>query len=140
MMTTRFLSAMTLTVLIAPPVSADEVYEAYRQQSYERLADIIYEIDVDTYAVWLLEDGSARFYIEGLAGVYSERGEYQGYYVVYEEGEEACPEPMPDHNGMEIFQWGLLDIEWHSDSEFTLQLSRCDQPPDPALTILGKGL
>ncbi|MGD8588503.1 MAG: hypothetical protein PVG22_06695 [Chromatiales bacterium] len=131
---------MVLAITIAPSLYADEVYEARLQQSNERIADLIYEIELGSHAVWVLSDGSTRYYIEGLAGVYSGRDKYHGYYLSYKDGEKECQEPMLDHNGMQLFRWGRLEIEWQNDNAFVIYLSPCNEAMDPALTIVGKGL
>lgn len=141
--------AVVVSVAMTGVASADEVFATRDLSTGEALPDMYYEVDLapgqidmegDNIAGFAFQDGSARFYIVGLAGAYPGRTEYEGGYVRYgvEADETGCPSgPVVDHTGQQVAHWGDLEIKFSSDSEFVMTVGECDGPIDSSEAMAG---
>jgi hypothetical protein len=124
--------ALSICVLAASmSAKADEVWSS-------EYGDVIYETDIDGWAVWSFGPsgggaGYGRIYIEGLAGIYSGRGSYSGYWMFYDSPETPCPAPRTDIEGRSSQNHGpflitFLDPDF--PSRWTAQWGACDGAAD----------
>lgn len=135
------IGAMGLVALSLGSASADEVYSAYEKDTGQKIPNIVYEEDIDGEAVWVVEGGYARFYIDGLAGVYSGRTSYNGWYVFYETDEPPCPSgAATDHLGNVVQHWGYLKLDWEDDDSFIMQTGECNDAVGTAETLVGTNM
>ncbi|MEO0406277.1 MAG: hypothetical protein AAF289_02895 [Cyanobacteria bacterium P01_A01_bin.135] len=123
----RTLAAISLSLLaIAAPVRvmADEVWTT---DEY----DVVYEEDRGRTAIWSYGDGLGTMFIDGLAGVYSDRGSYRGYWV-QESSSLRCDTYREGADGEPTYHWGQFELTF-IDPEFPsrwyLDIGLCDQPP-----------
>jgi len=130
--------AAALAMATAGIASADEVYSAKLRGSNEAIPDIVYEIDRGQEAVWVFQDGSARFYIDGLGGVFSGRERYDGWFIVYNADDDPCPgDQATDHNGKQSQFWGRLSISWSDDANFVISTGECGKAIGTGQSIVG---
>ena len=135
------IGATGLSILALGGAAADEVYSAKLQDTGNTLPNIVYEDEIGGDATWAFEDGSARFYVEGLAGRYSGRTNNRGWYVVYDSREPPCPSgAATDHLGDRVGRWGRLEVDWTSDDAFVMRTGRCNEPYNAEETIVGVSL
>jgi hypothetical protein len=114
----------------------DEVYVAKLVEGEGSLPNLVYEADVEPHAIWVYADGSTRFYMTGMAGIYTGRTQYDGIYARYNTDGEVCQDSIHDHNGETVHRWGKLVADWSSDETLTIKLYPCAGPLDPSLTIV----
>jgi len=97
------LSAVCVWGLVAT-VAADEVWES----SFGR---VIYETDIGPTAIWSYRaDGYVGLiHLAGLAGIYTNRGSYEGYWV-QNASEKRCRTQRPTQNGATSYYWGRFHI------------------------------
>ena len=92
----------------APKALADEVWTT---QEY----DVVYEEDRGRTAIWSYGEGGTLF-IDGLAGVYTDRGSYTGYWT-QPTSSRRCDTFREDANGEPTYHWGRFEITF-IDSDF----------------------
>ena len=116
-------------LLGAPAAQADETWST---EEY----DVVYQEDRNQTAIWTYgEDGV--IFIDGLAGVYTERGTYKGYWV-QETSSRRCDTFREGADGEPTYHWGGIEIEFIDPdfpSRWQAQISLCDQ--DPVITLNG---
>lgn len=125
-------ACMTLSLLTcllsAPPVLADEVWST---EEY----DVVYQEDRDRTAIWTYgEDGV--IFIDGLAGVYTERGAYNGYWV-QGSSSRRCDTFREGADGEPTYYWGRIEITFIDPdfpSRWQATFGLCDQEPVISLT------
>ncbi len=118
-----FVFALLTGTLAPQSVIADEVWTT---QEY----DVVYEEDRDRTAIWSYgEDGLV--FIDGLAGVYTDRSAYSGYWV-QESSSLRCDTYREGADGEPSYYWGRFELtfidpdfpsRWHAN------LGLCDQEP-----------
>jgi hypothetical protein len=116
------------------PVAADEVWDS-------DLGTVVYEKDLGDWAVWSFEDSAGgnpgRIFLEGLAGVFSGRGSYSGYWMIYDEAEGPCTESQPDIEGGESHNYGTIELTFLDPdfpSRWRAQWGVCDEAPSQEWT------
>jgi hypothetical protein len=123
-----------LTVTFAPAKAlADEVWST---EQY----NVTYQEDRDRPAIWTYgpaETTLGTIFIDGLAGVYTDRGSYNGYWV-QETSSLRCDTYREDANGDHAYYWGRFDITFidpEFPSRWKADFGLCDQ--EPTLTLTG---
>ncbi|WP_414565635.1 MULTISPECIES: hypothetical protein [unclassified Anabaena] len=125
-----FLILVLLNCAIAPQKAlADEVWTT---EEY----NVVYQEDRNKTAVWHYgEDGV--IFIDGLAGVFSDRGSYNGYWV-QNSSSVRCDTYREGADGKPTYHWGRFEITF-IDSDFPSRwkanISLCDS--DPVMTLNG---
>lgn len=116
------LSACTLlSAVVSQRALADEVWTTEQD-------DVVYQEDRNRTAVWSYgEEGT--IFIDGLAGVTTGRGAYQGYWV-QKESSLRCDTYREDAEGEPTYYWGRFEINF-IDADFPSRwhahFGRCDQ-------------
>ena len=92
------------TFCVSEAVLADEVWDS-------NLGRIIYETDIGPTAIWSYrtEQYVGLINLAGLAGIYTNRGTYEGYWV-QNESEQRCRTVRPTQNGDTSYYWGRFHI------------------------------
>ena len=108
---------------IAPAVRADEVWTT---QEY----DVVYEEDRGQTAVWSYgKDGT--IFIDGLAGVFTDRGSYSGYWT-QPMSSRQCDTFREGAEGEPTYHWGRFEVTF-IDSDFPSRwyanFGLCDDDP-----------
>ena len=130
--------SIAFALALSTTAAADEVYTA-KLKSGDKIPDIVYEADKQGFAIWATKDKAVRFYIKDLAGKYTGRTTYSGWFVVYGEQGDACPgEPVKDHAGKSVQRYGELKITWSNDANFEMATGRCRGKVGGGETIVGK--
>lgn len=95
-----WLGALTICV----PVVADEVWDS----SFGR---VIYETDIGPTAIWSYrtEHHVGLINLAGLAGIHTNRGHYEGYWV-QNDSAKRCNTVRPTQNGETSAYWGRFHI------------------------------
>ena len=94
--------------LIPQQALADEVWST---EEY----DVIYQQDRNRTAIWSY-GSSGIVFIDGLAGVYTNRGSYTGYWA-QDSSSMRCDTYREGKNGEPTYHWGRFEITF-IDSEF----------------------
>ena len=123
--------AATLLIGIAAPQGAlaDEVWST---EEY----DVVYQDERNRTAIWTYGDGIGTIFIDGLAGVYTDRGSYFGYWV-QESSSLRCDTFREDANGEPTYYWGQFEITFIDPdfpSRWEAMIGRCDLEPTITLT------
>ncbi|MGF1524033.1 MAG: hypothetical protein ACFBSF_17080 [Leptolyngbyaceae cyanobacterium] len=110
-MKTRFLLVLGLLTCALMPqkVAADEVWTT---EEY----DVVYLEDRNETAVWSYGDDRGLIFIDGLGGVFSDRGSYTGYWV-QETSSMRCDTYREGANGEPSYHWGRFEITF-IDADF----------------------
>ena len=114
--------AIAACVNIAPKVVADEVW---RTEEF----NVIYLEDRGQTAIWEYGDGVGYVLLDGLAGEYTDRGTYTGYWV-QKSSSRRCDTFREDVTGLPTYHWGNVEVEFIDKdfpSRWTLKLGICDQ-------------
>ena len=94
--------------------------------------DVVYEEDRDRTAIWSYGDNGGTVFIDGLAGVVSDRGAYHGYWV-QNSSSLRCDTYREGADGEPTYHWGRFDITF-VDSEFPSRwhahIGLCDREPN----------
>jgi len=132
LLSTSFLVSATTTLLAAQPVIADEVWTT---EEY----DVVYFEDRDRTAIWTYGPEDAvlgTIFIDGLAGVFTDRTSYGGYWV-QESSSRRCDTYREDINGAPAYHWGRFDITFIDPdfpSRWEASFGLCDGPTSITLT------
>ena len=121
----RFLLAMMGGLACVAGASADEVWTTNE-------GNIVYERDIEAGQMAVFRGNGVTMYIEGLAGVYTDRGSYSGIWVLDEApvGAQGCPVAivLPGTTDQSTAYWGQMEITF-SDPDFPsiwmAQLGNC---------------
>lgn len=102
-----WLACLALAAIVVSPIKAlaDEVWTT---EEY----DVVYEVDRDTTAVWSYGTDDATIgliFIEGLAGVYRDRGSYTGYWA-QESSSLRCDTFREGIDGEPTYHWGRFEV------------------------------
>lgn len=114
-----------LLLLGAPAASADEVWNS-------TYGTVVYADDVGVTASWTYtyKDQPGIIFIPGLAGIYSNRGSYEGYWA-QAKGDRRCEYERPGLQGNPTAFWGKFHITF-LDKEFpsrwVAKWNYCDTP------------
>lgn len=100
--------ALLTGTLVSQQALADEVWST---EEY----DVIYQEDRNRTAIWTYGDIGTIF-IDGLAGVYTDRGSYTGYWV-QETSSLRCDTYREGADGEPTYHWGRFEISF-IDSDF----------------------
>lgn len=103
MKTNRFVLCLSALALSAP-VWADEVWDS-------NFGRVIYETDIGPTAIWSYRNNEyvGLINLVGLAGIYSNRGHYEGYWV-QNKSIKRCNTLRPTQNGETSPYWGRFHI------------------------------
>lgn len=119
-----------LTCGIAPSkVLADE---AWTTEEY----DVTYKADRNRTAIWTYGDNGTIF-IDGLAGVDTDRGSYTGYWV-QESSSLRCDTYREGADGKPAYHWGRFELTFLDPdfpSRWQAKFGLCDR--EPAITLNG---
>jgi len=98
------LIVLMCTVVFSQSVVADEVWDS-------NFGRVIYETDIGPTAIWSYrsEHYVGLINLAGLAGIYSNRGTYEGYWV-QNKSEKRCTTVRPTQNGETSHYWGRFHI------------------------------
>lgn len=98
------LIALMCTFLVGEAVVADEVWDS-------NFGRIIYETDIGPTAIWSYrtEKYVGLINLAGLAGIFTNRGSYEGYWV-QNDSEKRCATVRPTQNGETSNYWGRFHI------------------------------
>lgn len=99
--------------------------------------DVIYQEDRNRTAIWSYgRDG--LIFIDGLAGVYTNRGSYTGYWV-QNSSSLRCDTYREGANGKPTYHWGRFAITFIDPdfpSRWHAHISLCDR--EPSIPLNGK--
>ncbi|NES18524.1 MAG: hypothetical protein F6K41_06250 [Symploca sp. SIO3E6] len=122
------LALLTCTVT-SQQALADEVWTT---EEY----NVVYHEDRNKTAIWHYgEDGV--IFIDGLAGVYTDRGSYSGYWV-QDSSSVSCDTYREGADGKPTYHWGKFEITFIDPdfpSRWQADISLCDR--DPFITLNG---
>ncbi|MDP5337041.1 MAG: hypothetical protein NWQ28_00505 [Nodularia sp. (in: cyanobacteria)] len=134
-----FLTLALLTGTVAPQAAlADEVWTT---EEY----NVVYQEDRNKTAVWSYGQDGVIF-IHGLAGVYTNRGSYSGYWV-QNSSSVRCDTYREGADGKPTYHWGRFEITFidpNFPSRWQADISLCDglRSPGgdrtPVITLNGK--
>lgn len=116
-------------LLSVPSAFADEVWST---EEY----DVVYQEDRNRTAVWTYGDNDGVIFIDGLAGVYTERGSYNGYWV-QETSSLRCDTYREGADGEPTYYWGRFEIAFIDadfPSRWQAKFGLCDRAPVVPLT------
>lgn len=108
-------SALTLSLILSAslttlPAIADEVWTAEGME-------IFYEADLDNGMAVLNVDGEGKMFIQGLAGVYEDRGDYDGIWIANDDSGDCDVGIANPQTGEVSYSWGRLHMIF-VDSDF----------------------
>lgn len=98
--------------------------------------DVVYQDERNRTAIWTYGDETGTIFIDGLAGVYTDRGSYTGYWV-QESSSLRCDTFREDANGEPTYYWGRFDITFVDPdfpSRWEAMIGLCDREPTITLT------
>ena len=108
-----FLLSLTVLACILVPQKAlsDEVWFT---EEYE----VIYQEDRNRTAIWSYgnDDNNGLIFIDGLAGIYTDRGAYTGYWV-QDSSSLRCDTYREGADGEPTYYWGRFEVTF-IDSDF----------------------
>jgi hypothetical protein len=118
-----FLTLALLTSIAAPQKAlADEVWTT---EEYK----VVYQEDRNKTAVWNYGRNGVIF-IDGLAGVSTDRGSYSGYWV-QNSSSVRCDTYREGADGKPTYYWGKFEITFidpNFPSRWQADISLCDRP------------
>ncbi|NJM97439.1 MAG: hypothetical protein HC800_09940 [Phormidesmis sp. RL_2_1] len=129
-LTRKNAALVTLSLLmcaLAPSKAlADEVWST--EQS-----DVIYQEDRGSTAIWSYENNgeSGSIFIDGLAGVFTDRGSYTGYWA-QAMSSLRCDTYREGIDGEATYYWGRFEISFIDPdfpSRWHAHYGLCDRPP-----------
>lgn len=124
------LAAALLIGTFAPHTAlADEMWST---EEY----DVIYQDERNRTAIWTYGDDVGTIFIDGLAGVYTDRGSYSGYWV-QESSSLRCDTFREDANGEPTYYWGRFEITFIDPdfpSRWEAMIGLCDRNTTIPLT------
>jgi hypothetical protein len=138
---TAFLGNLVFLAIAATttPAIADEVWSS-------DYGAVVYQQDRGKTAIWTYGD-SARgsIFIEGLAGKYTSRGIYYGYWS-QSSSKIRCDTAREGRDGTSTYYWGSFRIQFiepEFPSRWSAMFGYCNEPPSlpwRAYPIVGNGL
>ncbi|MEL7071257.1 MAG: hypothetical protein ABG776_04760 [Cyanobacteria bacterium J06555_13] len=99
---------LALTLIGAGMTSIPEAYadEVWTTEEY----DVVYQAERNETAIWTYgEENEGTIFIDGLAGVYTGRGEYTGYWT-QETSSIRCDTYREGADGEPTYHWGRFEI------------------------------
>ena len=121
--------ALLTSTMAFQPVLADEVWTT---EEY----DVVYFEDRNNTAIWHYGQDGVIF-IDGLAGKYTDRGSYSGYWV-QDSSSVRCDTYREGADGEPTYHWGRFEITFIDPdfpSRWQAEVSLCDR--DPIFTLNG---
>ena len=118
-----FILALTGYAFASQRALADEVWTT---EEY----DVIYQEDRNRTAIWSYGDNGLVF-IDGLAGVYTDRGSYTGYWV-QDSSSLRCDTYREGADGEPAYHWGRFEITFIDPdfpSRWQANIGLCDLEP-----------
>lgn len=94
-------------------------------------SDVTYEEDRGSTAIWSYEEGNGTIFIDGLAGVYTDRGSYSGYWT-QDTSSRRCDTFREGSNGEPTYHWGSFEITFINPdfpSSWYAKFGLCDGEP-----------
>lgn len=131
-----FLSILTLLTIASVPEKA----LADERWSTEE-SDVVYQDERNRTAIWTYGEEDkvlGTIFIDGLAGVYKERGSYTGYWV-QESSSLRCDTFREGADGKPTYHWGRFEITFIDPdfpSRWQAEFGLCDRPT--SMTLKGK--
>ena len=125
-----FFAAALLTAALAPQAALAD--ERWSTEEY----DVVYQDERNRTAIWTYGDGTGTIFIDGLAGVYTDRGSYSGYWV-QEASSLRCDTFREDANGEPTYFWGQFEITFIDPdfpSRWEAMIGLCDRETTISLT------
>ncbi|MEO0868008.1 MAG: hypothetical protein AAFY17_06080 [Cyanobacteria bacterium J06642_11] len=116
-------------VVVPQAAQADEVWST---EEY----DVVYQSERNRTAIWTYGDGVGTIFIDGLAGVYTGRESYTGYWV-QETSSLRCDTFREDEDGDPTYHWGRFEIKFIDPdfpSRWEAMIGLCDLAPTIPLT------
>ena len=111
-------------IALAPSAVADEVWTTPEY-------DVVYEADRGRTAIWSYGDGVGTVFIDGLAGNFSDRGSYSGYWV-QESSSLRCDTYREGADGEPTYHWGQFELTFIDPafpSRWYANFGLCDREP-----------
>ncbi|MGA1621968.1 MAG: hypothetical protein ACO36E_04460 [Synechocystis sp.] len=128
-----------LPLLLSTPLLLGSVFSAAaladEKWSTEEY-DVVYESDRNRTAIWRYGNDLGTIFIDGLAGVYRDRGSYSGYWV-QKSSSLPCDTFREDANGKPTYHWGRFEITFINPdfpSQWEAKIGLCDMEPSISLT------
>lgn len=129
MKTAAFVCLAILTIALPQRAKADEVWTT---EEY----DVVYQEDRNRTAIWTYGDGLGTIFIDGLAGVYSDRRTYSGYWT-QPSSTLRCDTFREGADGEPSYHWGSFEVTFINPdfpSRWRAKFGLCDRPPTLQLT------
>ncbi len=98
--------------------------------------DVVYQDERNRTAIWTYGDGVGTIFIDGLAGVYTDRESYSGYWV-QASSSLRCDTFREDASGEPTYYWGRFEITFIDPdfpSRWQAMIGLCDRTPTITLT------
>ncbi|AOX01760.1 hypothetical protein BJP34_22050 [Moorena producens PAL-8-15-08-1] len=115
--------ALLTCILTCQQVLADEVWTTAEY-------NVVYHQDRNNTAIWHYDKDGVIF-IDGLAGVYTDRGSYSGYWV-QDSSSVCCDTYREGADGRPTYHWGRFEIRFIDPdfpSRWQADISLCDRDP-----------
>jgi hypothetical protein len=122
-------AALVLSTFVPQVALADEMWST---EEY----NVVYQGERNRTAIWTYGDGVGTVFIDGLAGVYTDRGSYSGYWV-QKTSSLPCDTFREDAKGEPTYHWGQFEVTFidpDSPSRWEAKIGRCDLEPTIPLT------
>ena len=122
--TTAIAFALLMGGLTPAAAMADEVWTT---EEY----DVTYAEERGSTAIWTYNDGAGTVFIDGLAGVYTGRESYSGYWV-QESSSRRCDTFREGADGEPTYHWGQFEVTFLDPdfpSRWHAHFGVCDQEP-----------
>jgi len=95
-----------LGLVVSSTVIADEIWQSTK-------GTVVYELDIGPTAIWSYRTTNyvGLIHLAGLAGIHTNRGDYEGYWV-QNASEKECVTERPTQNGETSKYWGRFHIHF----------------------------
>ena len=106
MKTINIIFSAIFGLAVSTAVVADEVWDSTKGK-------VVYELDIGPTAIWSYrtKDYVGLIHLAGLAGIHTNRGSYEGYWVQNDSIKE-CVTERPTQNGETTKHWGRFHIRF----------------------------
>ncbi len=120
-----FIAVALIIATFAPQAALAD--EQWSTEEY----DVVYQDERNRTAIWTYGDGLGTIFIDGLAGVYTGRESYSGYWV-QASSSLPCDTFREDANGEPTYHWGQFEITFIDPdfpSRWQANIGLCDLEP-----------
>ena len=106
MKTISIIFTALLGLTVSATINADEIWDSTKGK-------VVYELDIGPTAIWSYrtEDYVGLIHLVGLAGIHTNRGSYEGYWVQNDSIKE-CLTQRPTQNGETTSHWGRFHVRF----------------------------